>query len=340
MSFYKNKKVLVTGGTGLIGIPLVIKLVRAGANVYVTSADSFERFHVMKEFITEFEYVQNFVSANLENYDSCYSTAAGIDYVFQLAGSKGAASIGKTKAATFLTSHLFINLNMLKAARECGVKKYLLTSTTGIYPPGSPYIEYTSWEAPAGESDKYSSWAKRISELAAEAFMIEHDWPGIVIVRPGSIYGPWDNFDKDTSMVVGSLIGKFVRNEESPVKVYGDGSSIRDFTYTNDIADGMLLALEKSGNCEVFNLSSGKEYHVKELVELIYKYTSEDSKSREYIWTGPTSFKMDKRVLDITKAQTLLGYKPSVGLEEGIKKTVRWYRQNKDIANIRYNAFK
>lgn len=340
MSFYKNKRVLVTGGTGLIGIPLVQRLVREGADVHIVAADSLERFWMLEEKIPEFEFIKGeggvtYDWLDLEDYDDCEKATIGKDYVFQLAGSKGGAGIGRSKAATFLTSHLLINLNMLKAAKKNNVEKYLLTSTVGVYPPSSSYKENNIWEGSPAESDKYSAWAKRISELAAEAFKEEYNWEGVTIVRPGSIYGSWDNFDKDTAMVVSALINKFV-SKEDPLIIQGDGSPIRDFTYADDIADGMMLAMEKSSNCETFNLSIGKGYSIRQLVKEISKYFPEKS----YKWEGSVSETLNKRVLNIDKARKVLGFNPKVTLSEGIEKTVKWYIENKNIADNRYNAFK
>lgn len=333
MNFYKNKKVLVTGGTGLIGVPLVTKLIRKGARVVVASADSRNRYEEIKKRIPEFNHVF-YEQCNLENYDNCKEATMGMDYVFQLAGSKGAGSIGTSKAATFLTSHILINLNMLKAAKENKVKKYLLTSTVGVYPPGSNYTEEVNiFSEPPAEGDKYSAWAKRISELASEAYAKEFNWKGVVIVRPGQCYGPWDNFDKTTGMVVGSLINKFNSAEYNTVVVCGK-DNIRDFTYSEDVAFGMLLALEKSGNNEVFNLSIGTDYSIQQLVSYIQQYSR---LTKKIIWeVSPPS----SRSLNITKARKILGFNPTVELKGGIRETVGWYIENKKIVNIRYNAFK
>lgn len=345
MSFYTGKNVLVTGGTGLIGIPLVQKLVRLGAEVTIYSADSPERWDILEKKVSEFKFIKGedckvyWMYGDLEDFDVCENATLGKDYVFQLAGSKGSVNIGKSKAATFLTSHLLINLNMLKAAKRNGVEKYLLTSTVGVYPPNSNYKEEEVWKGAPAESDKYSAWAKRISELAAEAFMEEYKWDGITIVRPGNTYGPWDNFDKDTSMVVGALINRFASSEKV-VTIQGNGSPIRDFTYADDIAEGMLLAMEKSGNCETFNLGIGQGYSIKELVDIIQQAFAEHGINKEYQWSEPYSDITNRRVLDIEKAHSILGYIPTVELREGIRKTVNWYLKNKNISNIRYNAFK
>ena len=337
MSFYTDKKVLVTGGTGLIGVPLVQKLVKLGAKVTIVSTDPIERFELIKNRVKEFKDIW-YYSLNLEDYTSCLAMTAGMDYVFQLAGSKGSVNIGHTKAATFLTSHLLINLNMLKAAQVNNVKKFLLTSTVGVYSPDSSYKEDEVWKGYPNESDKYSAWAKRVSELAAEAFFEEYKWGGIIIVRPGNTYGPWDNFDRNTAMVVGSLVDKFATTDEI-LNIHGDGIPVRDFTYSEDIADGMILALEKCWNCESFNLSIGKGYSIKELVDQIsYNFSSRNTVRKYKFLQAETGIK-NERVLNIDKAKELLEFNPKVELEEGISKTVAWHLQNKDIVNIRYNAF-
>lgn len=337
MSFYKDKRVLVTGGTGLIGIPLVTKLVDLGAKVFCAGLDSSSRFKAIAEEVPQFSQVE-FLYHDLTSEEACHFVMRDStpQYVFQLAGSKGSTNLGVSRAATFFDSHMRINMNMLTASHKFGVEKYLLTSTVGVYAPSSQYTEDKMWSSgnPA-ETDKYSAWAKRMAELQAEAYMQEYGWKGIVIVRPGSVYGIFDDFNKDTAMVVGSLIGKFCSPIESFVEVLG-GESVRDFTYADDVADGMLLALEHSGNCEAFNLSCGRGYSIMELVGDIQK--SMLGKVPLAVFLNSIS---NTRVLDTSKAYLQLGFTPKTSLSEGIQKTVRWYQKHAkdEVFKNRYNAF-
>lgn len=331
MSIYKDKRVLVTGGAGLIGIPLVTKLVDAGALVHVVAADPIEHWEVIRQSIPQLMSVF-YYQRDLTHYGSCEQVviSAAPDYVFQLAGSKGSNAIGHSRGATFFDTHMLINMNMLRASHEAGVQKYLLTSTVGVYPPGSNFTEGEMWNGNPGEGDKYSAWAKRMAELQAEAYREEYKWDGIVIVRPGSVYGPWDNFDPATTMVIGSLINKIFKQEHVDVPNSG---VCRDFTFADDIADGMILALEKSGMCEAFNLGSGVPSSVGTAATIIA------TNFRNNDVTLELSKSLPHRVLDITKARTVLGFDPKTSLTEGLGTTTDWYIQNHNRLDKKYNVF-
>jgi len=334
MSFYKGKNVLVTGGTGLIGVPLVTKLLDAGAYVTIASADSVSRFSHIKCKVKQFLNAE-YIKCDLTNYDECYNAIrdSEANFVFQLAGSKGSNAIGVSRGATFFDSHMRINMNMLKCSKKLNVEKYLLTSTVGVYAPGSTFIESTMWEGLPNSGDKYSAWAKRMAELQTEAYRDEYGWKGIVIVRPGSCYGPWDNFDTNTTMVVGSLINKISENKSVDIH---NPNMIRDFTFSDDVADGMLLALENSGDCEAFNIGSGTGYEIIFLAEAIA-----ESFGESYLDNLKIIFhsKFGARVLNIDKARNILGFNPSTNLKDGIGKTVAWFKDNQNVVHNRYNVF-
>jgi nucleoside-diphosphate-sugar epimerase len=141
-------------------------------------------------------------------------------------------------------------------------------------------------------------------------------------------------------MVVGSLIGKFIE-KESPIMVFGNGNPIRDFTYSEDIAEGMLKALEKGWNCESFNLGIGKGYSIRDLVKYIINGIRLHEYDKFCEWSDLEYLKnMDnKRVLNTDKSKKELSVCYKTELEEGINKTIDWYIKNKDIVNIRYNVF-
>jgi GDP-L-fucose synthase len=335
--FFEGKKVLVTGGTGLIGIPLVNQLLKNGADVTIASADSSKRFKDIceSEHWEDNKQLTFLPLLDLTNYKLCKFCCNEKDYVFQLAGSKGASSIGMSKAATFFESHMTINMNMLKAAYESNVKKFLLTSTVGVYHPGGTYREEDMWNGDPHPGDKYSAWAKRMAELLAEAYLVQYGWEGVVIVRPGSVYGPWDDFDKETGMVVGSLINRFC-SDENPIEVFGNVTNERDFTYSEDVAEGMMLALQLSGKGEAFNLSYGTGYSIRDLFGLL----AAEFPNKQVSFSYNPSVPVNSRVLNIMKAKGLLHFNPKVSLKEGAKKTLDWYKTHKEIAADRYNVFK
>lgn len=322
---YKGKNVLVTGGTGLIGIPVVKMLLERGAKVRIVSLDDHSLAHPEAEFIR----------GNLTNWEFCNNVVKGMDYVFNLAGTKGAVSTGRAKAASFFVPHLIFNTFLMEAARIWNVQRYLYTSTIGIYPPSNePKKEDRAWDAPPHHTNLFAGWAKRMGELQAESYKIEFGWSRIAIVRPANVYGPFDYFDPTSSMVVPSLIRRAVQRED-PFVVWGDGSAVRDFVFVDDVAEGILLAFEKAADCTPINLGSGLGATIKELVDIISSYIP----GLNIRWDTSKPVGEDVRVLDITRAREKLGYKPRISLKEGIGKTIEWYKKNMDTLPQHYNVF-
>ena len=323
--FYRGKVVLVTGGTGMIGTQLVKLLLQRGAQVRVASLD--DRSRASKDI--------EFVQGNLMEWEFCKTVTKGIDYVFHLAGNKGSVGIGVTKAASFFVPHLLMNTHVMEAARQAGVERYLYTSTIGVYHPSDLFVEDRAWDGPPHPSDRFSAWAKRMGELQAEAYKIEYGWDRIAIVRPATVYGPYDNFDPNTAMVVSALIGRVARGE-NPLVVWGDGSPVRDFIYSRDCAEGMLLALEKGANCSPVNLGSGKGVSIRELVDAIVA-CFDNPPQVEWDISKPSGNSI--RLMDVTRAEELLGFNPRTSLQEGIRETVEWYNSEYATAGSRYSVF-
>jgi len=320
---YEGKKVLVTGGTGLIGRPLVEMLVERGAKVRIASLDDPSRAHPEAEFYR----------VNLMQFENCMKICEGMDFVFHLAGIKGSPAMTAKKPASFFVPTITFNTNMMEAARQCGAQKYLFTSTIGVYAPAEVFYEDDVWKTFPSENDKFAGWAKRMGELQAEAYRIEYGWDAIVIVRPANVYGPYDNFDTNNAMVIPSLI-KRALDGENPLTVWGDGSAIRDFIHAKDVALGMLFAMEK-GSRQPINLGSGIGISIKRIVEIIIDNMKDKPK---VIWDTSKPSGDRKRLMDISRARAI-GFEPKMSIEDGIRESMEWYQQNREIAAKRYNVF-
>jgi len=323
MSFFKDKKVLVTGGTGLIGRPLVEMLLEQGAKVRIASLDDPSRANPKAEFI----------KTDLTRFENCLEACKGMDFVFHLAGIKGSPAMTSKKPASFFIPTILFNTNMMEAARQNGVQRYMFTSSIGVYSPAEVFKEDDVWKTFPSENDRFAGWAKRMGELQAQAYKIEYGWEDISIVRPANVYGPYDNFDPNNAMVIPSLI-KRAMDGENPLEVWGDGTPIRDFIHARDVARGMIFALEKNVQ-EPINLGSGIGVSVKEIVEII---TNNLEKKPEIVWDTSKPSGDKKRLMDISRA-IKLGWKPEIPIEQGIKEVMEWYKKNKDITDKRYNVF-
>jgi len=327
MSFYKNKNILVAGGTGLIGVPLVKNLIEEGAKVRIASLDDKSRAHPEADFF----------QSDLREYKNCLDVCEGMDCVFNLLCIKGSPKLNREKPASFFEPMILFNTNLLRAARESNVKNYLFSSTYGVYPSSEVYEDSIDvLKSPLAENDFFTGLAKRVGEAQARTYKIEYSWDQISIVRPSNTYGPFDNFNPNSSMVIPSLIKRFV-DGENPVVIWGDGSQIRDFIYTDDVARGMMLMMEKNPGPEnPINLGSGRKNTIKEVVSII---KSNMENKPEIIYDTTKIYGDKTRTMNISRA-VYLGFEPKISLEEGIKQTIEWYSKYNDTANSRYDIFR
>lgn len=317
---FQSKKVLVTGGTGLIGREVSRLLLDLGASVKVVSLDKVEldpRIEV--------------VFGDLTNLDFCIEQTRGIDYVFHLAGVKGSIEVTKAKPANFFVPLLMFNTNVLEAARRNNVEKLVYTSSIGAYSSAEVFVETENREG--APQDMFPGWAKRMAELQIQAYKQQYglDWS---VVRPCNVYGPGDNFDPNNAMVIPSLMMR-IANGEKPLKVWGDGSAIRDFAYSTDVAIGTIQALNFGTRGDFVNLGSGKGYSIKELVETLREFIDFEY---EFDTSKPAGFA--KRVMDISRARDWIEYDPKTTLREGLESTWNWFLSNKDEYLQKQNYFK
>jgi GDP-L-fucose synthase len=318
---FSGKNVLVTGGTGLIGRQVVDILCNIGARVKIVSLDrvkvSDQAEHVLGD-LTSFEFCQNITKST--------------DFVFHLAGIKGSVEVTKAKPASFFVPLLMMNTNVLEACQLNKVQKVVYTSSIGAYASAEVLKETENLDGPP--MDMFPGWAKRMAELQIQAYKIQYGMDNFSIVRPGNVYGPGDNFDPNSAMVIPSLMYRIYHNE-NPVVIWGNGKAIRDFAYSRDIAEGVILALYYGTKSHFVNLGSGKGYSIKTLVETLNSFIDFNY---EFDTTKSSGF--PKRVMDISLAKKLIHYKPTTTLLDGLKETWNWYIKNPDEYLRKKNYFK
>ena len=322
-NFFKDKNILVTGGTGLIGRPLVEKLVSFEAKVTVVSLDK----------PTNVDNSVNFINLDLRNFENCISVCKDKEIVFNLIGVKGSPKMTMENPASFFVPTITFSINMMEAARQCGVERYLFTSSIGVYEPADIFNEDDVWSTFPSENDRFAGWAKRMGELQAQAYDIQYNWDKISIVRPANVYGPYDNFDPKNAMVIPSLINR-ASSGERPLTVWGDGSPIRDFIYSEDVADGMLEVVRQGYNKPI-NLGSGNGVSIKEIATAIANKMSDNC---EIVWDISKPSGDNKRIMSTERAESI-GISPKILLDEGIESTIKWYNKHKNKDMNRYNAF-
>ncbi len=327
MSYYlKNKKVLVTGGTGLIGIPLVRKLKDIGAVIRVVSMDQESHFSDDIEFIR----------GDLCDKEVCKQVVHGVDVIFHLAGIKGGTGVTHSKAATFLIKNILMNTQIMEAAREVKVERFLYASSICIYPPAKVFEEKNALTNLPHPSDIYGGMSKLVGEMQIEAYKLQYDLENFLIARPVNTYGPYDNFNPVSSLIIPALLYRIFQGE-NPLTVWGDGSSVRDFVYSDDVADFFILMMEKNSKGP-FNVGSGQGITIKNVVESVVKHARElINTDITFCWDTSKPSGEKYRLASMVKVEKELGWKPSIDLDTGIRKTMEWYKENCSTHIERYS---
>ena len=315
-------RTLVTGGTGMIGRYLVERLIENGEDVVVASLDNERLCPNGAEFR----------KLDLRYLENCIDVCKDIDTVYHLAGVKGSPKMCREKPASFFVPTIMFNTNMLEAARREGVKKFLLTSSVGVYSPAEIFNEDDVWKTFPSENDKYAGWAKRMGELQVDAYRTQYNECSYSIVRPGNVYGRHDNFDPNNAMVIPSLI-KRLSEGENPLMVWGDGKPIRDFVHADDVASAMIFCIENNIE-EPVNIASGIPVSIKEVVNMICESWGDAS----YKFNGEGVQGDNRRLMSMDKLKGY-GWEPTTTLQEGISDTINWFKDDHLSESERYNSF-
>jgi GDP-L-fucose synthase len=316
---YNGARVLVAGGTGTIGIQIVKRLIQQGSIVTIASLDNFAR--IEKIFMRDSELI-NFKQLDLTLLDSCVKAVVGQDIVLNLVGIKGSTGIGETKVASYLIPMLRFQANLMEAAFNENVFRFLFTGSVCAYPQSNLHEEENMWNGMPKQNDRIPGIAKRVGELMGEAFELEYGWDAVRVVRPSNVYGPHDDFNPKTAQVIPSLISK-VHSAKDEIEVWGDGSAIRDFIFSEDVAYWMLEALEKAPSNYPINLGSGAGVTIKEIAESVIKVVN-SKVNIKWNHSGPTGDPV--RVMSMERAKKVLGYSLRTSLTEGLIKTNDWYK--------------
>lgn len=268
------------------------------------------------------EYVQ----ADLQIKGDAQRVTKDMDYVFLLAAStSGAAAISSTPMV-HVTPNILINTQCLEACYEEDVDKVLWLSSTTSYPDvAHAVVEDEMFIDDPYEKYYFVGWMKRFTEVLCNMYSnkLVRKMP-VVVLRPTNIYGPYDKFDPETSHVLPALIRKVVERQD-PIEVWGDGSDERDFIYVDDMVDAIIVAMENLTTYDPVNIGSGECYTVKEILKRILLIDGRGDVDVIYNPNKPTM--IPKRQVSIDKARRLMGFVPKTGIEEGISRTLEFYRR-------------
>ena len=307
---------LVTGAAGFVGTNLIKRLLLLGADVTAT-------FYEKRPFIEDDDI--RYIQSDLRFSENCMEVCENIDYIFMCAANTSGAKIMATTPLVHLTPNILMNVNMLEAAYEAGVEKFLFISSNTVYPLTDYPVKENDVTNEFYKSYHVVAWMKRFTEIICDMYASRINKPmKTIVLRPGNLYGPHDKFDWEKSKVIPALIRRAVEKHD-PFLVWGDGMDLKDFLYIDDYIDGMLLAMEKLDKYQPINIASGNSVTIRDVLKEILIAADYQDASVEYDASKPTM--IPKRMIDISLAKELLGWTPKVSLGEGIQLTVDWYRE-------------
>jgi len=325
---FKDKKVVVTGGSGFIGTHFIEELLDRGALVKTHTHES-----PLKIKDSRIEVLENI---NLEKLEDALILIEGADYVIHAAGYIGHPSDIATDFQIAL-NQITVITNVLEASYKSNVKGFLdLNSSTGYPDRRYPITEDEYWDGEPYISYYGYGWMRRYREKVMEHASHLSDMK-IGIARGTAIFGPHDNFNLKTCHVVPALI-KRVLSGENPFVVWGSPDVVRDFLYVKDVIKGCLLVLEKGESMKPYNVGYGSTVTIGEIVDVILKTTG---KTPNVEWDNSKPTTIPFRMVSTERITKELGFKPDYTFEEGMKETVEWYKENDDdyVEDYSYSCY-
>ena len=303
----KDKRILVTGGAGFLGRFVVEKLKERGcSDIFVPRS---------KEF-------------NLLEKEACRKIVQNQDVVIHLAGRVGGIGLNREKPGTLFYDNIMMGVQLIEESRRTNIGKFVIIGTICSYPKFTPvpFKEEDLWNGYPEETNAPYGIAKKALLVQAQAYRQEFGFNAIFLL-PVNLYGPYDNFNPASSHVIPALIKKIYdakKQNKDFVEVWGTGNVTREFLYVKDAAEGIVLATEKYDKPKPVNIGAGFEISIKNLVNLIAKLM--DFKG-DIKWDETKPDGQPRRMLDTSKAQKEFGFKAKTKLEDGLKKTIEWYKK-------------
>ena len=321
---FRGKRILVTGATGLIGSNLLERLLKEGATLRATLH---RREAVIKSPLIEY------MKCDLTRAEDCRRAVEGMHYVYLCAANSSGAAMISATPMIHVTPNILINTQMLEAAYESGVEKFIWLGSTVAYPVsdkpmkedqllvGEPFHKYF-----------FAGWAKRFTEILCQMYGEKLAKPMTTIVlRPTNVYGPHDDFELATSHVIPALIRKTVERWD-PMEIWGDGSEVRDAIYVGDMVEAMVLAATRLERYAAINIGLGRGYSVRDLLKIILELDGYENAKIKFDASKPTMIPL--RLVNTSKAEKLLKFRAGTDIREGLRRTLEWYRQSRKLPGL------
>ena len=309
-NFWREKRVLVTGGAGFLGSFVVDKLRARGCQTIIVPRSA--------------EYDLRDRDAIVRLYET-----ASPDMVLHLAAVVGGIGANQENPGRFFYDNAMMGIQLIEIARQMGVQKFVATGTICAYPKFTPipFREDDLWNGYPEETNAPYGLAKKMMLVQLQAYRAQYGFRGIFLL-PVNLYGPRDNFDLHTSHVIPALIRKCFEAKaagRSEIVLWGDGTPTREFLYVEDAAEGLLLAAEHYDGDLPVNLGTGEEIAITNLATVIADEVGFEGK---IIWDSSKPNGQLRRCLDVTRAKELFGFEAAHDLQHGLAKTVAWFKEN------------
>lgn len=306
----KEQKILVTGGAGFLGKRVIAQLVDSGAN---------------PDLIT----VPRSQSDDLRSLAVCERVAQGQDLIIHLAAHVGGIGLNREKPAELFYDNLMMGVQLIHAAYQSQVQKFVCIGTICAYPNFTPvpFKESDIWNGYPEVTNAPYGVAKKALLVQLQSYRQQYGFNGIYLL-PVNLYGPEDNFDPRSSHVIPALIRKVheaQQNGDRTISVWGDGSPTREFVYSDDAARGIVMAVLGYDDPEPVNIGTGLEISIKDLIHLICELMEYKG---EIVWEADKPNGQPRRCLDVERAKQAFGFTAQVDFREGLKNTIAWYRQH------------
>lgn len=268
---------------------------------------------------------------DLRIMNNCFKVCENVDVVIHLAAKVGGIGFNRTYPGTLFYDNAIMGIQLMEAARQMGVKKFVAVGTVCAYPKFTPvpFKEEDLWNGYPEDTNAPYGLAKKMLLVQSQAYRQQYGFNSIFLL-PVNLYGIGDNFDDESSHVIPALIRKFIDAIEigaKKVEIWGTGVASREFLHVEDAAEGILLATEKYNKSDPINLGTGFEIKISDLVELISKITGYTGR---IIWDDSKPDGQPRRCLVISKAESKFGFIAKVKFEESLRNTIDWYIMHKN----------